>query len=150
MAGQVDDGGPALATDLHVEATQRLIEALVESENRMRRRVELLSEAVFEVDVDGRLVFLNEAWAALTGESPAACLGRAVLDFVRPEHRPELHALIFGRAPLPGRVRATMARRDGAKTWVTISVAQIKGGGIVGVLHDITADQNAQDELARL
>ncbi len=150
MAGQVDDGGPALATDLHVEATQRLIEALVESENRMRRRVELLSEAVFEVDAEGRLVFLNEAWSALTGESPAGCLGRAVLDFVRPEYRPELHALIFGRAPLPGRVRARMARKDGARTWVMIAIAQIKGGGIVGVLHDITADQNAQDELAKL
>ncbi len=150
MTGPLDEGGPTLATDLHVEATHRLIEALVESENRMRRRVELLSEAVFEVDADGRLVFLNEAWSALAGESPAGCLGRSVLDFVRPEYRPELHALIFGRAPLPGRVRAKMARRDGAKTWVNISVAQIKGGGIVGVLHDITADQNAQDELAKL
>ena len=38
------------ATDLHVEATYRLTEALVESENRMRRRIELLSEVVFETD----------------------------------------------------------------------------------------------------
>jgi hypothetical protein len=50
-----------LATDLHVQATYRLTEALVESENRMRRRIELLSEIVFETDSAGILVFLNSA-----------------------------------------------------------------------------------------
>ena len=56
-----------LATDLHVEATSRLMEALVESENRMRRRVELLADAVIETDAAGALVFLNRAWESLTG-----------------------------------------------------------------------------------
>jgi len=42
--------GSELQRDLHVEATQRLSEALIEAENRTRRRVEMLSEAVFETD----------------------------------------------------------------------------------------------------
>ena len=44
---------PIPATDLHVEATYRLTEALVASENRMRRRVDLLSEVVFETGRSG-------------------------------------------------------------------------------------------------
>ena len=48
-AGDADDEiGFVLATDLHIEATHRLTEALVLSEQRMRRRIDLLSEVVFE------------------------------------------------------------------------------------------------------
>ena len=66
-----------LATDLHVEATSRLMEALVESENRMRRRLELLADAVVETSSDGSLVFLNAAWESLTGRASLDCLGRS-------------------------------------------------------------------------
>ena len=70
-----------LATDLHVEATSRLMEALVESENRMRRRLELLADAVIETSSDGALVFLNPAWESLTGRASRDCLGRTVESF---------------------------------------------------------------------
>ena len=43
----------SLRTDLQVRATQRLSEALLEAENRSRRRVELLSEVIFETAPDG-------------------------------------------------------------------------------------------------
>ncbi len=72
------------ATDLHVEATYRLTEALVESENRMRRRIELLSEAVFEADENYAIVFLNQAWEKQLGFTTASCIGRQLVDFVLP------------------------------------------------------------------
>src|ERR1700686_5243241 len=75
-----DNGG--LATDLHVEATYRLTQALVEAEARMRRRVELLAEVLFETDADGRLVSLNGAWRCALGHEPDTCLGQLLEDFV--------------------------------------------------------------------
>jgi len=57
-----DDSSSELAKDLHVQATYRLTEALVLSEQRMRQRIDLLSEVVFETDAQGRLLFLNKAW----------------------------------------------------------------------------------------
>ena len=51
----------SLTRDLHVEATYRLTEALVASENRMRRRIDLLSEVVFEADETGALVCALDA-----------------------------------------------------------------------------------------
>ena len=65
----VEDPGGSLNTDLQVQATTRLIEALYESEARMRRRVNLLSEVVFELDLTGRIVFLNSAWTQSLGVS---------------------------------------------------------------------------------
>ena len=61
----LEDG--QVANDLHVQATYLLTEALVASEKKMRRRVELLSEAVFETDADGRLIFFNKAWTDSLG-----------------------------------------------------------------------------------
>ena len=54
--------------DLQVQATNRLIEALAASEQTMRRRIELISDVVFELDRDERVVFANRAWTAVVGE----------------------------------------------------------------------------------
>ncbi len=74
MSGSPQNDDALLATDLHVQATYRLTEALVESENRMRRRIEMLSEIVFETDPSGGLVFLNNAWLKALGHPPDRCL----------------------------------------------------------------------------
>lgn len=86
-----------LATDLHVEATNRLMEALVESENRMRRRVELLADAVIETDAAGALVFLNPAWSSLTGKPVRDCLGRTASDFFPAQLRADVEAVLADR-----------------------------------------------------
>ena len=76
----------SLATDIHVEATSRLTEALIEAENRMRRRIQILSEIVFETDATGKLVFLNDAWKRMSGIAPDSAAGRPLLDFI---HEPD-------------------------------------------------------------
>jgi len=81
MTGEHEET-PSLSTDLHVEATQRLTEALIEAENRSRRRIELLSEVVFETDGNERLVYLNNAWRSVVGVQPEACLGQRLDAFV--------------------------------------------------------------------
>lgn len=143
---------PGLATDLHVEATYRLTEALVEAEARMRRRVELLAEIVFETDGDGRLVFLNDAWRSSLGFEPDACLGRSLRDFVVPEDWPLCaQALATERVAAPELRPAIRIRRaDGASSMLEMSVAHIATGGVVGALHDVTAQRRAQAELAKL
>ena len=80
-----EQAGGSLITDLQVQATNRLMEALFESEARMRRRINLLSEVVFELDLAGQVVFLNDAWTHSLGLSAAASLGRPLAAFVLPE-----------------------------------------------------------------
>ncbi len=142
-----------LATDLHVEATYRLTEALVESEHRMRRRVELLSEVVFETAADGRLVFLNRAWEDATGFPVDASRGRLLTEFVEPADAAALAEAIatVGDRPRGGdRPLLRVRHCDGAMLWFELSLAPLPGGGAVGVLHNITRPKIVQDELAKV
>ncbi len=147
------ESDPLLTTDLHVEATYRLTEALVESEARMRRRVELLTEIVFETDAAGGIVFLNGAWAKVMLQSVSDCLQHRLVEFVHPDDVPTVLQLFA--AATAGTVEASrplvrMARADGELLWMELSVSPLPGGGAVGVLHDVTRQKRVQDELAKV
>jgi PAS domain S-box-containing protein len=146
------DDHSELEKDLHVEATYRLTEALVEAEARMRRRVELLSEVVFEADAAGRLLFLNNAWTRVLGCDPHACLGRPLSGFVVDEDRPRLDRAMAGvpQDAAEAYPLVRMRRCDGTVAWMELAIAQIDGGGTVGALHDVTQRKAAEDDLAKL
>ncbi|MFP5277230.1 MAG: PAS domain S-box protein [Acidobacteriota bacterium] len=140
------------AHDLHVEATYRLTEALVEAENRMRRRIELLSEVVFETDENYVLVFLNQAWEKQLGYEIGRSTGRPLIEFAAEEDRPLLAGLLANcsvHSPA-ARHQLRIVRNDRQIAWIEISLARIPGGGIVGVFYDITRQKHAVDEIAML
>ena len=140
------------ATDLHVEATYRLTEALVESENRMRRRIELLTEVVFETDEEYVIVFLNHAWEKQLGLSVQGSIGCRLIDFVLREDRAGFGELLSNcsEASPSSRQQFRFRRSGGEIAWIEISVARIPGGGIIGVFYDVTQQKNALDEIAKL
>ncbi len=152
----MDDPGkkpdPLLATDLHVEATYRLTEALAQAENRMRRRIELLSEVIFETDAAGALVFLNPAWEKVLGRPLRESLGGPLSRFVPPEDWPTLDAVMTGGQPEPaaGQPPVRLLRADGRIVWAELSATPMPDGGVVGTLRDITREKAARDELAML
>jgi len=140
----------SLATDLHVEATSRLMEALIESENRMRRRVELLADAVFETDADGLLVFLNSAWANVMGLPTEGCKGHPVVGYFPEDQQAAIRSVLEDRSGHPQRHVARVDRPDGTAVWTVLTTAPITSGGVLGVLRDITKEKEYQDELTRL
>jgi PAS domain S-box-containing protein len=83
-AGQVS-GVLALATDL--TDAQRVASALAETEERYRRLVEAMVDAVV-VHVHGRVVFGNGAAARMIGApDPQGLVGRSAVELVAPEER---------------------------------------------------------------
>ena len=150
MGSDAEAPSSSLATDLHVEATSRLMEALIESENRMRRRVELLADVVFETDADGRLVFLNPAWEGMFGLPARDCEGREVVGFLPTDQRDAVRALLADRSGTPHRLVTRVDRATGAPVWAVLTTAPISSGGILGVLRDITREKEYQDELTKL
>ncbi len=116
----------------------------------MRARIELLSEAVFEVDANGLIVFMSSASITMLGKHPGVCLHLSLPDLVSAEDRPGVERLLHRDNPLPRKLRARMPRADGSEAWVLISLTPIDSGGAVGVLHDITAEKQAADEFAQL
>ncbi len=147
-APAVDDA--AVARDVQVEATQRLMEALVEAENRMARRVQILSEVVFELDPHHRLVFLNNAWCHVTGFPVAGSLGRTLAEFVLPADQSALADLLHGCAPDAGEAfrHYRFQRADRRESWVEVSARLLPDGGAVGVLRDVT--ERRRQEVERL
>lgn len=131
MADTCDDPDGSLSRDLHVRATYRLTEALVASENRMRRRVELLSDVVFETDADHRLVFVNRAWESLLGHDASSCIGSLLSEHILAEDRPVWAQLtertLQGRDLVhkPVRAELRMRHRSGAMLCVEVSVAPL-------------------------
>jgi PAS domain S-box-containing protein len=144
------DDNSALTGDLHVQATYRLTEALVEAENQMQRRINLLSEIVFETDNDGRIVFLNNAWEKAIGPAVTNSLGHYLREYVFEEDWPLCEQAFNAASPVGTRPLIRMRRTDGAVKWMEMSIDQIAGGGAVGAIRDVTQQKLAQDELAKL
>lgn len=142
----------ALTHDIHVQATYRLTEALVSSEKRMRRRIELLSEVVFEADCGGRLSFLNRAWKDTLGYDPETSLGTPLRSYVAEEDRPVLDRTLASacRHGAGARPQIRMLHRNGGTVWMELSASSLDEGGVVGTLHDVTRQKLAQAELAML
>ena len=147
MPNSAEGDARSVAADLHVQATYRLTEALVASENRMRRRIELLSEIVFETDAQGVLVFLNKAWTKTLGHATEASLGQPLSRFILGEDRPAYEAA--RRSPATHRL-VRLVRADGGVSWMEMSASELVDGGAVGALHDITTIKLAEEELIKL
>ncbi len=140
-----------LLTDIHVEATYRLTEALIESEQRMRRRVECLSEVVFETDGDGRLVFMNKAWTDTLGYSVPASTGTLLRDYVVVDDQPLLAKIIEGGVSSgPARPSIHMRRFDSGVVCMEIAISALNGAGIIGSMHDVSKQRQNQKELEKL
>lgn len=82
-------GGQAIthfiAVKQDISERRRVEAALHESEERFRQLFERSPVAYQSLDVQGRLLTVNEAWLALLGKSRSEVIGRAFSDFVAPD-----------------------------------------------------------------
>ncbi|PWV99353.1 PAS domain S-box-containing protein/diguanylate cyclase (GGDEF)-like protein [Paenibacillus cellulosilyticus] len=118
--------------------------ALSESEERYRRLIELLPDAV-GVIADGAVVFLNRSGARMFGaDSPSVIIGMSFLDFVHPEY----HTMVCGRVndiladQLPSEpLEINLYRLDGSMFYGMVQSTPIIYRGkpsVLVVVHDIT------------
>jgi len=137
--------------DLQVQATNRLIEALAASEQTMRRRIELISDVVFELDQDERIVFVNRAWTSVVGGAPEAVLGKRLADYLAEPDEWRIGAILAADPHAARSARAlALKRADGALAWVEISLTKLGPAGYLGTLHDVTRQRAYQKELEQL
>ena len=119
-------------------------------EAEMRRRVELLSEAVIDTGPEGDIRYVNAAWKNLLGSEPQAAVGRPLADFVHAEDTSALDRLIgeAQRAGGPVRGELRMRRTDGTGCAVVLAVTPLPHGGLVCAAHDMTAWREREAALA--
>ena len=152
MPNEIEPSSRSLATDLHVAATSKLVEALVQSENKMRLRLDLLSEVVFEISSLGEIAFLNRAWVAVGGHKVDSLRGKPFITLFVDEDRPQVDAFILEQAEISGDRTMTcrIARPDGRECWVELSAVAVPGTGWVGTMRDVTRSKQALEQLELL
>lgn len=132
--------------------------ALRASEQRYRRLVEILPDAVCLLDLESRFVALNSQAATMLGcVEPGTLQGQSALALVPREARETFKAQI-ARAFATGSLELseyTLVRRNGecfpAELNAAVSTdAQGRPAGLVLVARDITERKRAEEELRRL
>ncbi|MEW8498201.1 MAG: PAS domain-containing protein, partial [Candidatus Thiodiazotropha taylori] len=68
--------------ELQAQLNLKLLERLRASERRYRELVSNLNQIVFQLDRDGRFVFLNQAWEDITGLPVVSALDQQLSHFL--------------------------------------------------------------------
>ncbi len=147
---------------LNEELDQRIAErtaALRESEERLRRLIDLLPGPVFVKDRGGRYLICNRANAELLGTAPEETLGRnAVESGMRPENAALVDAADAEarRTGLPQVIAEfAMTDRQGRRrvflnARIPFAYSAEHPDAILGAATEITALKDAEDEVRRL
>ena len=139
-----------------VDITERkkTYEALIESEKRFRKLVELLPELVFETDLDGKLTFVNRIAFSAFGYLPEEHSTLRLLDFIAQEDqtfaRHNLKLIIEGEEL--GNTEYTAISKNDRRFPVFIHATQISDAagavtGLRGILVDISRLKEIEAEL---
>jgi PAS domain S-box-containing protein len=146
-----------------VSERRRAEDALRESEERLSRIVETMTDGVVLLDPTGRYTLANAAIERIIGQPRDRLLGTsyAAPPFVRRSvsgaaFSPDAHPFARVRAsgePVYG-IEFAIERPDGTEVIVSINAAPLRGagdinGGVVASITDITERRRAQDELGR-
>ncbi len=134
---------------------RRVEEALKSSEERYRALVENLNELVFTMDAEGNLTYVSPASVHVAAYPADEMIGRPFRTFVHPDDLPGLQSSFertlggqlepheFRVFDKQGRIRhvstSSRLRREGEKVV-----------GLTGILTDITARKQAEEEVRRL
>ena len=134
---------------------KRADESVRASEARYRSVVESVKEVIFQVDAAGRWVFLNRAWADITGYAVAQTLGTDCLEHVHPEDRDrqqEMFDHILRGETTSAAVAVRYLRTGGGYRWLEVSARPVVGAegrvvGLSGTLNDITNQKEHESRL---
>jgi PAS domain S-box-containing protein len=147
-----DDPTKIIVAAMDITEYKRAVEALRESETRFREMAELLPEVVFEIDLEGKLLFINQRACQNLGYSKHELLesGKSCFDIIAPEEwevlRDNMQRRIHGEM---GEHEYTAVRKDGSRFPIAIySSPVIKEGkpiGVRGIVVDLTNRKQVEE-----
>jgi len=142
----------AVGTGIDLTDSRETQARLRASEERYRSVVESVGDTVFQTDLRGRWVFLNESWARWTGIPVQDVLGRYATEQVHPgdraAHQRAFEALASGEVDSV-HLRHRYLTAEGVTRWAEVraTLARDAGGqplGAAGVIEDVTEGHRTQ------
>ncbi|MEW6331447.1 MAG: EAL domain-containing protein [Pseudomonadota bacterium] len=138
----------------YIQSLEETRELLEFSETRLRKLVNSMHEILFELDAEGRIVFLNPAWKGLTGFSTDDSIGKSFSDFLVDEDViRDFDARALPRLHEKNR-EISLRSADGKRLWMSLDAdAQTDSAGnftgIIGTLGDVTRSVELNHMLTR-
>jgi PAS domain S-box-containing protein len=115
--------------------------------------VNAIQNPVFVKDEQFRFVYVNDAFGALLGRSPAELIGRTDYDVVPPDQAAffqSIDAKVLANGE-PHETEESLSRPGGAEYWILTrkSILEVPGGDryVVGVISDITQRKRMENDL---
>jgi PAS domain S-box-containing protein len=151
-----DENQPLYFITYVKDITQRRYaeEALKESEEKYRSLVDNLQDAVYRIDLEGKLIFTNSTAAKLLGyPSVESMLGMNILDFYYYPEEAEKHRKILDEQGSIKQYEVALKRGDNNEPVIVNANTQFRRDrkgeviGIEGVYHDITERKQGEKEL---
>jgi PAS domain S-box-containing protein len=139
-------------------ARRRTEAALRESEERYRNIVDTIVDGYYEIDLEGRLLFVNDALLRIFGYRRSEADGldpMALMDEGNRQIAVETFRTVFETGS-PSRVSVwEMVRSDGSPIQVEVSIALITDGqnhavGFRGIIRDVSERARAEQERVSL
>ena len=125
------------------------------SEQKYRTILKSIEDGYYEVDLEGNLIFFNEALCRITGYSPEELHGMNNRDYTEPETAKKMFE-VFNRIYRTGEPSKIddyeVIKKDGAKAIVELSTALMRNPageaiGFRGIARDVTEREKIKREL---
>ncbi len=140
-----------LALSAQVSQTQRALDALQKSEQRYRRVVDHIIDALLVNDTDGEVVYANDRLLELYGISRGDLPEFSLVNYTTPEWRDELRnylGQILRGDEVPVEFAYEGVRKDGSRLWLQAIITPIVNDGeTIGtqaIIRDITEKRRTE------
>jgi len=146
-------GKPAgIGTAVDITEIKEMEREMEKSEEKYRMLVELSQEGICMDDEEGKIVFMNDAFASCLGYKKEEIVGKRVGDFVYPEDLKKLEREEERRRKgKKGKYEIRFIARNGeVKTFIVSSTPLYKDGKFIGSLSvnlDITERKKAEERI---
>ncbi len=139
-----------------VSERERLNAAIANAEKNNREMIDSVSDAIFEVNIDGNLLFLSEAWSRITGFEVERSKGSNLFSMLYPDDQAkqqmDFEALIRGQKQAY-RVFTRLRIADGTFRAIELAISMIRKGDdgilrVVGSITDVEERRRAERALA--
>lgn len=151
------DGRPVTSMNVHDVSGSKNAEALLrESEQRFRMLYDHAPIGIGHIDLDGKWIYVNRAFAAIAGYTQEELVGRDNLELAPPEERERSRQ--FTEQLLSGAIEIQrdrrLLRKDGSTRWIRLTAKMFRddaGQPLYGIVlfFDITDAMHAEEALRR-
>jgi PAS domain S-box-containing protein len=139
-----------------VNERERLNKVIQKSAREHRSIINAVRDIIFETDTSGKIIYLNEAWEAVTGFELERSIGRNLIDLLyvqdQPEQKENIEQLVAGKKK-SYRAFTRLRSSDGTYRSVELAISMLRQDEnkelrIVGTITDVEERRRAERALS--